>query len=231
MTSVHVEPSRRERKRMLKTRLILDTALQLVVEGGIDALTIHAIARQLDWAVGATYRYFPSKDALFTALQCRVISEYRQDLFHLLERYEETQADPLGCLVLTACHYDHYLSRHPGHLRLISLALSDSKQHLPDELGLKVIVETYPVLERLGADFERAIRLGVLSAANASDRTFVYWTAVHGVLNMKKIERFQPEQFDNKRLFINTLISLFTGWGAPLEHIQNSFFLSQDWLS
>jgi len=50
------------------TRAILDSAGAQLAEVGPAALSVRAVARDLDMASSAVYRYFPSRDALLTAL-------------------------------------------------------------------------------------------------------------------------------------------------------------------
>ena len=50
------------------TRAILDLAGHQLAEVGPAALSVRRIARELDMASSAVYRYFPSRDALLTAL-------------------------------------------------------------------------------------------------------------------------------------------------------------------
>jgi len=50
------------------TRAILDSASRQLAEIGPAALSVRAVARDLGMASSAVYRYFPSRDALLTAL-------------------------------------------------------------------------------------------------------------------------------------------------------------------
>lgn len=50
------------------TRAILDSAAAQLAEVGPAALSVRAIARELGMASSAVYRYFPTRDALLTAL-------------------------------------------------------------------------------------------------------------------------------------------------------------------
>jgi AcrR family transcriptional regulator len=50
------------------TRAILDSAGRQLAEVGPAALSVRAVARDLEMASSAVYRYFPSRDALLTAL-------------------------------------------------------------------------------------------------------------------------------------------------------------------
>ncbi|WP_028938285.1 TetR/AcrR family transcriptional regulator [Pseudonocardia spinosispora] len=58
----------RERARAELTREITDAARRQLASVGAEALSLRAVARELDMASSALYRYFPSKDDLLTAL-------------------------------------------------------------------------------------------------------------------------------------------------------------------
>ena len=57
------------------TRAILDRAGLQLAEVGPAALSVRQIARDLEMASSAVYRYFPSRDALLTALLIRAFDE------------------------------------------------------------------------------------------------------------------------------------------------------------
>jgi AcrR family transcriptional regulator len=56
------------------TRLILERASAQLAEVGPAALSVRQIARDLDMASSAVYRYFPSRDELLTALLVRAFA-------------------------------------------------------------------------------------------------------------------------------------------------------------
>ncbi|HET8931481.1 MAG TPA: TetR/AcrR family transcriptional regulator [Acidimicrobiales bacterium] len=58
----------RERGRAELTAHILEVARRHLAEHGAAALSLRAIAREIGMASSAIYRYFPSRDELFTAL-------------------------------------------------------------------------------------------------------------------------------------------------------------------
>ena len=60
------------------TRAILDRAGVQLAEVGPAALSVRQIARDLEMASSAVYRYFPSRDALLTALLIRAFDDLGQ---------------------------------------------------------------------------------------------------------------------------------------------------------
>ena len=51
----------RVEKRLARIDHILETAMTVVAQEGIDGFSLHKLAAKLDLTVGAFYRYFPSK--------------------------------------------------------------------------------------------------------------------------------------------------------------------------
>ncbi len=66
---------RRERLRREMADEIIGTARLLLEKGGPGAISVRAIARQVGVTTPAIYRYYPSLDALLSALSESVISE------------------------------------------------------------------------------------------------------------------------------------------------------------
>jgi AcrR family transcriptional regulator len=68
----------RERKKQRTRELIADTALELFLEHGFEAVTVAEIAREADVDTKTVYNYFPSKPDLF---------------YHRLEELEQTMVE------------------------------------------------------------------------------------------------------------------------------------------
>jgi len=67
--------TRTELERDAKVDEIVRAAERRLLEGGFEALSVAAIARELGLAQNAIYWYFPSKDHLFVAALERMLSE------------------------------------------------------------------------------------------------------------------------------------------------------------
>src|ERR671937_1352521 len=78
MTSNAQTPGLRARKKQRTRELIADTARELFLERGFDAVTVAEIAREADVDTKTVYNYFPSKPELF---------------YHRLEEFEQAMVD------------------------------------------------------------------------------------------------------------------------------------------
>ena len=63
----------RAANRVRKRQEYIDTAIRIVLNGGLEALTMQALAREMGAAVGTAYTYFASKSALVAELQVLAI--------------------------------------------------------------------------------------------------------------------------------------------------------------
>jgi len=220
--------SRRERSRLRKTEQILDTALSLVVDDGLEALTIQGLARALDWAPGALYRYFPSKDALYAELQRRVINAYEETLSTALSSPRpdsggERVAPVLVDLATTTLHYQAYGERHPGVFHLFAMTLGDPNPLLPDPEGARVMAAVDQILLRITAVIEDGQVDGTLLPGSPSDRTLVFWATIQDVLQLRKLARFSPARLANARLLRRATTDLLVGWGAQPAIVNVAF--------
>ncbi|MET4922122.1 TetR/AcrR family transcriptional regulator [Streptomyces sp. PSRA5] len=110
-------PSLRERRRAAATREIVDAAESQVTEHGPAALSLRAVARSLGMTVQALYHYFPSRDALITAL----ITKAYGDLADAVQTAVDTVADGSDTprLVAGAEGYRRWAIDHPELFQLL----------------------------------------------------------------------------------------------------------------
>jgi AcrR family transcriptional regulator len=95
------------------TRAILDAASRQLVEIGPAALSVRAVARELGMASSAVYRYFPSRDALLTAL----LVEAYDELGTAVEGADAAVTDrgDLAARWRAVCHAIHDWARAQPH--------------------------------------------------------------------------------------------------------------------
>ncbi|MBF6213324.1 WHG domain-containing protein [Nocardia puris] len=109
--------NRRERLRAEATREIKDIGLRLLAEGGPDAITLRAIAREMGMTAGALYGYFATRDDLITTL----IADVYAGLVDRLEAARDAvpEADPAGRIVAWGEQVRVWAVAHPAEFRLI----------------------------------------------------------------------------------------------------------------
>lgn len=229
MNDVHISPRAGRRKERLDG--ILETAAAIVASEGLEALTLHRLARKLGYVPAALYRYFSSKDALVAELQRRTIDALHGDFRATLES-ARTRADAVGLeptatallpILSAAALYLELPKRAREHFGLISVMLADPRQLVPVEEAEKTAPALMAFLGDVRDSMAGAADAGALAKGDAFDRTLILWSTLQGIAQLGKISRFAPDRFDVQRLGMGAARSLLVGWGAStsaLEHAE-----------
>jgi len=99
-------------------RVLIDAALQLVGEGGADAVSVREAARRAGVSPGAPFRHFPSRDALMQAVAEEAQRRFRAEIEAALA--DAPVGDPLGRFRCLGLAYLRWAMRNPTHFEIIS---------------------------------------------------------------------------------------------------------------
>ncbi len=214
--------ARREERRAARRREVLDAAWGLVLEGGLDGLTIAALAERVGAAVGALYRYFPGKEALVAALQTEAIGALHADLTARLRAVEGMAAErgvtraagALACAAAPALGYLAEARRAPARHRLIAAILGAPAPVLDEATALEVERSVGALIALAAAPLEAAAQAGALEPGPPRQRTLLAWAAVQGLSSFAHRDRFVAPEERSDALAGPLLVTLLRGWGA-----------------
>ncbi|MBR1197327.1 TetR/AcrR family transcriptional regulator [Bradyrhizobium sp. AUGA SZCCT0240] len=99
-------------------RVLIDAALQLVGEGGPDAVSVREAARRAGVSPGAPFRHFPSRDALMNAVAEEAQRRFRAEIEAALA--EAPANNPLGRFRCLGLAYLRWAMKNPTHFEIIS---------------------------------------------------------------------------------------------------------------
>jgi AcrR family transcriptional regulator len=99
-------------------RVLIDAALALVEEGGIEAVSVREAARRAGVSPGAPFRHFESRDALLTAVAEEAQRRFRAEIEVALA--EAPAGDPLARFRCIGLAYLRWAMRNPAHFEIIS---------------------------------------------------------------------------------------------------------------
>lgn len=225
---------KREERRAAKRQLMLDTAMAIVNEQGLESLTIARLAGRIDAAVGALYRYFDSKEALIAELEKEYIDVFRlsmeADLEHAQSAIAEAGYAPgLGALLEVLVAFHAYLldaTREPERHQLIDTFLSAPTPVLSDEQAAELeLTHIGKVIGICAERLENAVAAGALAPGHATVRTFVLWAGLHGLDHFRKRDRIQPEELRTPSIAQALYQSVLLGWGADPELVREALSL------
>jgi AcrR family transcriptional regulator len=218
----------REKRREATIERIVDTALHLLESEGFEALTIQRLAKELGYAVGALYRYFRSKDALLVAVLHRVMDRIGEDMSAGLEWVERERVAGGGSvgasagllpLVVVCNVYVGFAQNRRAEYGLISTLIGDPREVLATEAATPIVRSLIRLQLMLTAVIDDAVRSGALAPGDARERGVILWSAMQGVLQLRKLGRFGVAGVELDRLVPIALRTLLIGWGADAQHI------------
>jgi AcrR family transcriptional regulator len=113
-------PSRRDRVRAATTAEIKQTARQILVTEGPDAVSLRAIAREMGMTAPALYRYFGSHDELVKHVIADIFTELAGDIRAAIASADTESGGDMTAKVLAACwEFRRWSLSHPREFGLI----------------------------------------------------------------------------------------------------------------
>lgn len=213
------EASPRQKRREATSERILEIAASILERDGLEALTMQRLASELGYTVGATYRYYASKDAIVAALQRRVFEALETDLRAALDALESRGARPgmlasLTRVALVARVYATIATRRPLDARLLTMMLGDPSPVLQPELGAANVEVALRIGSEAVRELAAARESGALGAGDDVERALVLWASLQGVAQTRKLERFGIPGLSTDRIAEQLVRTLLAGWGA-----------------
>jgi AcrR family transcriptional regulator len=230
-------PGSRAARRAKRRDEILTAALALVAEGGLDAVTTPALAERTGAALGALYRFFPSKAAVIAALQRQAITELYAALVAATAAATTAAAaagpaaQALAALVAIADVVFGEPQENPPRFRLVDEALSrldavhadDDAAALEAALGPLIALAHGHVVAFVGA---RGGQGGNGERADEDDGaeelerfSLVLWAALHGVTHFRKRDRLVRDAHRSAKVATTAVRLLLRGLGATDDAI------------
>lgn len=153
-------------------RVLIDAALRLAEERGVDAVRVREAARLAGVSPGAPFRHFPTRAALIMAVAEEAQRRFRVEIAGALEAAPKD--DPLARFRALGIAYVRWALRNPTHFEVISTgSLFD---HRASQELTRDNDEVIGWTERLLADaFESGqLRSGDLHLIKVAGRALVY---------------------------------------------------------
>jgi AcrR family transcriptional regulator len=192
------------RRREARAREILDAAMAIVASGGLEALTLQRLGKELGVAPPAIYRYFDSKDAVLARLETDAVLELQRALAAAGERadalvrarYMTREVAALVPLLAMASAYAELAAREPARHQLVSLLLADPRLVVGDAAARGVLDAARPLLAEASARFAAAAAARALGdGGDPLRRALLYWAGLQGGQQLAKLDRLAPGMF------------------------------------
>jgi len=213
------EPRKSPRARRHDANLtrILDAAMDLVAEGGLEALSMARLAGAVDYTPGALYRYFDSKDALLAQLVSQVLEE-AQGFLSRAQAALPQGSFPLTRVFALAHGYRAFARERPHSFGLLAMTMAEPRVLLREEAHAEPVTKrVMATLELLALALGDAEATGQLDDGDVAERTVCLFATLQGLLQLHKQARFAPGVLELDRLVPIATRTLLIGWGAKVR--------------
>lgn len=172
------KPRRPDRRRERTRRAILDAALVLFNEGGIQKTTIDEIATRADVSAGTVYFHFRSKEGLYLS----VVDEALALNIEAMESVDQMLA-PLDRVVAAGRAYMRFALEHPHYFRMIALRVSAPPIDDPSmvEIEARIAGQVETLVTAVERDLSEAVAEGTVRPVPTADAMRFLWGAWNGV--------------------------------------------------
>jgi AcrR family transcriptional regulator len=178
---------------------IITSALRIIDQNGIKALTISRLAKEVGFVESALYRHFKSKKDLILFIIDNILQEARRHF----QEVEEAGQEAVEALKNLLYLHLNFLEEYPGIFKIVysdEIHLGD--QELQDKINsliseiinfIKKVIQKGIAEKKLKADLDVTVAamhfLGLIYTA------FSYWTIKKRKVSLKKISLALFEQY------------------------------------
>ena len=166
---------RRERERQETRDRILDAAREMFVRDGVEAVTMRAIAKKIEYTPTAIYHHFEDKHALLRELAEHDTRELTQ-AFRRIGKIE----DPVERLRRIGQAYIRFGLENPSHYRFLFMTpsqdKSEAKKKHPEESAYAFLRET--VVAAIASGRIRP------ELTDPDELAVICWSAAHGIVSL-----------------------------------------------
>jgi len=239
-----MESEKLERRRQTRKREVVETAVQMLIDDGVRAVTLGRVASSLGLTTPALYRYFSSIDELmrevYLEISARVAARFVEVMTGAEQHAQEAPWRDDAALrsvfrLLALAHaIVHVAHTHPQLTAMIhqvnfgGLPLGEPSAQ---SQGASVsAAEIKPI--KLGATlFEAAVAEGALPAdGDAMERFVIYWSGLQSLTALgashRQVVRGTGRAAD---LGMQSARALLLGWGVDPDRLKRAVGLADAW--
>lgn len=167
--------SRRDRDRQEMRRLIVDAATQILLDEGMDQVSIRRIAERIEYSPGTIYLYFEDKDDILYEAHLDAFSAFLD-----AESAVKDVPDPLERLLALGGAYVQFALENPRKYELMFLTPVPRIEE-KEKYDWSISLRTYQFLRTV---VEECLEKGLLKPAHPDIVSMHIWATVHGLVSL-----------------------------------------------
>ena len=164
-------------------RALVETAVGMIQDAGVQALTLRGVGLRLGVSRTALYRHFDDKEALLARVASEGFKRFREALSASVARAAKRHADPMPAM---AAAYIHFARSNPSHYQtMFSGVLADWGGH--PELSLHAEAAFNVLLDAI----RREQQQGRIGPGNPVELAEITWALSHGIATLGMARQLQ----------------------------------------
>ncbi|AIF81251.1 TetR family transcriptional regulator [endosymbiont of Acanthamoeba sp. UWC8] len=178
------------------TKLILDSAFNLVSKSGYTQVSTRKIAAEIGYTVGTLYNVFTNLDDIFIHVNARIIDM----LLNRLKAVIDQEAVPEKSIYLLAEEYLKFSREDYNLWNILFEYRFSNKQILPNWYTNK-IAELFDLLEGVISD------IASNKTSDIKSTTAIIWAGIHGICSLGTKGKLARIKLDNPEVLVKQFIN------------------------
>lgn len=166
---------RKERERLEKRGLILETAMGLFIEEGFENVSMRRIAEKIEYSPATIYLYFKDKNEILFALQVEGFES-----FYALQQTILSEKNPWERLRKHGKAYIRFALENPEYYDLMFIMRGPIKE-LKTKKEWEIGMRSYDFLKE---NIKACMDSGYLPRADLDVAAFAIWSFTHGIVSL-----------------------------------------------
>ena len=183
-------------KRMQKVkderrRAILEAARGLLLENGLDGVSIRQIADISGLGLGTIYSYFSGKTEIYATLSMEAF-----DLIHesLATAVSSVTLPPEKIRAIGKSLLE-FSVKHKAYFDFLDYFVSSSRRIFPMQMKSRIDKHGEKILAPLHEAIEAGIELGVFKRVDAKQYALIFLGMLHGITHLRKLQKTMLEGY------------------------------------
>jgi AcrR family transcriptional regulator len=173
----------------------------------LNATSINQIAKRSELSVGAIYFYFKDKEELFAALQVEGLELLHQTICQAVDR----ESPPEEKIRSIALAYLRFSEEHKNYFDIINYFLTSPETIFPPDLKNEIDSHGNASIFTLTTAIREGIDSGQFKAVDPRRQAIILWSAFHGMIQLKKLEKTILAKDEYQSLYMETLDRFLDG--------------------
>jgi len=198
---------RKEREKQQMKQAILDAAMRLFVEEGMEKTSIRKIAQRIEYSPATIYLYFADKNAIFYELHTMAFTQFRDEI-----QRGAFVKDPYERLRFLGRNYIEFGLKNPEKYDLMFI-LRSPMNHLHKEEDENWVVGS-AAFRFLEMTVKECLEAGRIRPGDPAGIAYNLWAYVHGICCLVIRDRMKMYEENNLEILLDSYDYFIDAMGA-----------------